>query len=46
MENKITAKGNANETVVDESHQLYAEEKSSVFYNLFMYSCEILLILY
>ena len=40
MENKITAKGDANETIVEESHQLYAEEKSGVFYNYLVYSSE------
>ena len=33
MENEITAKADANETVVEESHQLYAEENAGVFYN-------------
>ena len=31
MENKITAKGDANEPTVEESHQLYAEENAGVF---------------
>ena len=38
MENEITVKGDANETVVEESHQVYAEEKPGVFY--LMYSSE------
>ena len=31
MDNNITAKGDANETVVKESHQLYVDQKSGMF---------------
>ena len=44
MENKISAKGDANEPTVEKVvDQLYAEENAGVFYNLLMYSNETIL---